>query len=381
MSGRRLVGILGFAGFISAADNWIVSPILPVLAEEFGVSIFKAGMILTAYLIPYGIMQPVHGYVADRKGKATVLCRIVYGLAACTLACALSTSFWMLCLSRLATGFFAAGIIAVSLAIIGDTFSHDERHLHVGKFMGIVFLGQGVSVGLGGLIANTVGWRVVFLVFAVLSLCSAFMLKHVVSENPGCASRHFFSEVRRAVLSPKGMRIFPMATATGFLLLGIYSYLGAFLHDIAGLNSAQTGLIIMVYGFSGLVASFHVGKITRMVGSRKTIILGGLLGMFSALLLACLPSWESGLVAMVGLGSGYILIQSNLATYAFSVASENKGLPSALIGLGLFGGGGLGTAFGGMLLSHWGYQALWLVLEIGLLVFTMVATRVRLEKE
>jgi len=74
-------------------------------------------------------------------------------------------------------------------------------------------------------------------------------------------------------------------------------------------------------------------------------------------------------------------LYSNLATYAFYVASENKGLPSALICLGLFGGGGLGTAFGGILLSYWGYQTLWLVLAIGLLVFTMAAPRVRLEKE
>lgn len=46
---RKLVYILGLAGLISAADNWIVSPVLPAIAAGFGASISQAGAVLTAY--------------------------------------------------------------------------------------------------------------------------------------------------------------------------------------------------------------------------------------------------------------------------------------------------------------------------------------------
>jgi predicted MFS family arabinose efflux permease len=62
MSASSFVWILGSTGLISAADNWIVAPILPSIAASFHVSVAQVAWILTAYMIPYGFMQPVHGF-------------------------------------------------------------------------------------------------------------------------------------------------------------------------------------------------------------------------------------------------------------------------------------------------------------------------------
>jgi len=60
------------------------------------------------------------------------------------------------------------------------------------------------------------------------------------------------------------------------------------------------------------------------------------------------------------------------------VASESKGLPSALVGLGLFFfWGGLGAVLGSVLLAHWGYQALWLCFGSGILLFVLVLAKLR----
>jgi predicted MFS family arabinose efflux permease len=72
-------------------------------------------------------------------------------------------------------------------------------------------------------------------------------------------------------------------------------------------------------------------------------------------------------------------MQSPLATIAFDVAPETKGLPSALIGLGLFGGGGLGSAFYGYLLQLWGYGAIWFAAALGSLILIFIVTQVDLD--
>lgn len=59
MAGQTLVAVLGLAGFISAADNWIVSPVLPAIAAGLGVSIPMAGIVFTAYMVPYGSYECV----------------------------------------------------------------------------------------------------------------------------------------------------------------------------------------------------------------------------------------------------------------------------------------------------------------------------------
>lgn len=79
------------------------------------------------------------------------------------------------------------------------------------------------------------------------------------------------------------------------------------------------------------------------------------------------------MVAALMLGAGYIFMQSTLATQAFSVADESKGLPSALVGLGLFGGGGVGTAAGGWCLGLGGYTLLWIASAGLLSLFVLVS--------
>jgi len=356
---KKLIYILGLAGFVSAADNWIVSPILPALAKGFNVTVPTAGIILTAYMIPYGLMQPVYGFVSDRYDKSKVLRIIVAALAVGTLGCSFSPSFHILCIWRALTGFFAAGIIAVSLALIGDSVLPAKRQMYVGRFMGIVFLGQGLSVGIGGFLAKFLDWRAIFVVFSLLAACSAVLLSGLPKTVVQKDRLSFFKEINATLGSKKGVFIFPMAFITGFLLLGLYSYLGAYFHDKGGLNYFQVGLTVMLFGFACLLSGWYVGKLSAKESRKRILLFGYMFGLISALLLVFVNFWLVNCLITVLLGAGYIFIQSTLATSAFEVKSEAKGLPSALIGLGLFGGGGVGTALGGLLLSQTDYTILW----------------------
>ncbi len=416
---RSLVLCLGFAGFVSAADNWFVSPSLPAIAESFGVTAAAAGCILTAYMIPYGAMQPVYGYFSDRWSKFKLLRLIVLGLTLGTAGGALAPSLGMLSFWRVFTGFFAAGIIAVSLALIGDTVPAEKRQTYVGLFMGIVFAGQGVSAGLGGLITKYVSWRGAFAFFTLAGLL-AFLL--LLKGKPGNAHasavstsaevdstssvldstssvldsmssvldstsaevgsnppRGFFSALLRVLRAPLGF-LFPFALAAGFLLLGIYGYLGAFLHERTGLDYLQGGMVVMFYGFACLLGGTRVGRLGSRFGKSRVILAGEVLALLSTILLLLAGqagSWLVALPATILLGFGYISVQSSLATFALEVTPESTGLPSGLIGLGLFCGGGLGSTVGGLLLTQFGYSSLWLFFGGGLLLLIPVTLCLR----
>jgi predicted MFS family arabinose efflux permease len=368
-AGSAFIGILGCAGLISAADNWIAAPILPSIAAGFNVSIAQAAAILTAYMIPYGIMQPVHGYLSERWGRVWLLRRLLLGLALGTAGCALSRSLVVLCTFRFVTGFFAAGMIAVSLALIGDRVPSSLRQAYVGRFMGIVFFGQGVSVGVGGLLAKFVSWRIVFLLFAVGASFTCLLLRRLPADEPSGSpqtgsQQNFRQQIQQAVSSRSGRVLYGLAFATGFLLLGIYSFTGAYLQHGAGvqhgsaLDPLQAGAVLMFFGFACLAAGTFTGAISAAIGTKGTILVGASLGITSATLLALTADWRVVWIAVVALGLGYILIQSTLATLAFDVGCN--GVSSALVGLGLFGGGGFSTAAGSILLARHGYHALWI---------------------
>lgn len=375
---RRLVLILGLAGFVSAADNWFVSPSLAALAADFGVSIVAAGGILTAYLVPYGFMQPVYGFFGDRGDKARLLFAIVLGLALGTAGSALSGSLAVLSALRALTGLFAAGIIALSLSLIGDVVPPERRQAYVGTFMGIVFMGQGLSCGLGGLLAKWASWRAAFLFFALIGLVSALFVRTLPKGAPAASAVRrgsFLAQSRAALVSPRGRVIFPLALSTGFLLLGMYGYLGAFLNRRLDLDYFQSGVVVMFYGLACLGGGLAVGRLARRFGQKAVVFAGGLAALFAAVGLIHADdarSWPTAFVATAALGFGYVSIQSTLATMAFDAIGDCRGLPSGLIGLCLFCGGGLGSYAAGRILEHGSYLHVWLLFGAGVLVQTLL---------
>ena len=73
MKDKNIILILGLAGFVVMADNWVVSPILPAIAQNINVPVTSAGLLITAYMIPFGIFQLIFGPLADRFGKKKIL--------------------------------------------------------------------------------------------------------------------------------------------------------------------------------------------------------------------------------------------------------------------------------------------------------------------
>ena len=134
---RSVVITLGFCGLVSAADNWFVSPALPAIAQTLAVAPSVAAVVLTAYLVPYGMLQPVCGAIGDRVGRQRLLRVIVLGLAISTVVCAAAPTLKTLVAARILTGCFAAGIISVSQALVGDVVPAEERAGAVGLLMGI----------------------------------------------------------------------------------------------------------------------------------------------------------------------------------------------------------------------------------------------------
>ena len=162
MKTNRLVILLGLAGFIVMADNWVVSPILPAIAGNLGVPVASAGILIAAYMLPFGLFQLVFGPLADRYGKSRVVVSTLAAFTVTTALCAVGGTLTNLAIFRALTGIFAAATMPISLALIGDTVPMAHRQQAIGSFMGISFLGQALSMGIGGAIAFFFDWRGVF---------------------------------------------------------------------------------------------------------------------------------------------------------------------------------------------------------------------------
>ena len=376
---RRTIYTLGFCGLVSAADNWFVSPALPAIASALGVAASAATIVLTAYLVPYGMLQPVCGTLGDRFGRLRVLHVIVAGLAIGTFLCALAPTLPLLVAARVVTGCFAAGIIAVSQAHVGDVVGPERRGAAVGVLMGVTFTGQGLSSGLGGIITDLMSWRAAFACFGALALVALALLLRLpagggsvaggaapageVADGEGrpVAQGGFLVRAAR-IFFGSHRAVFLVACSTGLVFLGVYGFMGTFLSERCGLGSTQAGLIMMLYGVMCLVGGTVSGRIGAAHGPRGVILVGeasGLVAIASLAAVAATGLWQPALLAAGALGFGYILTQPTLVSLSMDADPAQTGLCTGLIGLGVFAGGGVGSALGSRVVAALGYGGLW----------------------
>ena len=385
----RVVVTLGFCGLVSAADNWFVSPALPAIANTLAIAPTAAAIILTAYLLPYGALQPVCGRIGDGVGRLRLLRIIVLGLCVGTLLCAIAPSLGALVAARVVTGCFAAGIISVSQAFVGDVVGSEQRAGAVGILMGITFTGQGLSAGLGGVLTDFMGWRAAFAVFGVLAFVAwlgLFTLREPSGPSPDADGEgasasgaspvfSFFRDALRIFFGPR-RAVFLLACATGLLFLGTYGLMGTFLSEACGLAPTQAGLVMMLYGVFCLIGGAISGGLGAGRGLAHVIAIGEISGVVSALALlvsAYSASWVPALVAAGALGLGYILVQPTLVTLSMDADPAQAGLCTGLIGFAVFACGGMGSTLGTLILGVAGYPALWAIAAVCLLVQLVVS--------
>lgn len=385
---RNVVVTLGFCGLVSAADNWFVSPALPAIAQALAIAPSAAAVILTAYLVPYGLLQPLCGAVGDAVGRVRLLRIIVAGLAASTIICSIAPTLEALVAARIITGCFAAGIITVSQAIVGDVVGEQDRQGAIGLLMGITFTGQGLSAGLGGIICDLVGWRAAFVCFGILGALAwlgAMRLRESGKKSGNSSSElaepfrpaEFFSNATR-IFFGHGRAVYITACSTGIIFLGVYGFMGTFLAEKCGLASTQAGLLMMFYGLACLAGGSVSGRIGAVRGSRGVIAVGETSGIVACALLsasALTGSWIAALGAAACLGFGYILVQPTLVTLSMDIDPKHSGLCTGLIGLGVFAGGGVGSVVGGALIGAGGYLVLWIAAGIALACQALLAAR------
>ena len=402
---KKIVVTLGFCGLVSAADNWFVSPALPAITQTLAIAPAAATVILTAYLTPYGLLQPVCGAIGDAVGRVRLLCIIVAGLAVSTVLCAAAPTLEALVVARIVTGCFAAGIISVNQSLVGSVVSEEDRQGAVGLLMGITFTGQGLSAGLGGLICDLVGWRAAIICFGALGTAAWLSVRRLrcldemdsagtvdaagagVSATGtsavGSAEREPFRPtafLRHAaqILFGPGRAIYFVAFTTGIIFLGVYGFMGTFLAERCGLSSTQAGLLMMFYGLACLAGGSISGRIGEARGQRGVIAVGETSGVIATALLAASTitgSWMPALPAAACLGLGYILVQPTLVSFSMDIDPSHTGLCTGLIGLGVFAGGGIGSSLGGLAITGGGYLALWTIAGVALVAQAIAGAR------
>jgi MFS family permease len=161
------LGLLTLINFFNYADRNVVFAVFEPLKRDLQLSDQQLGWIGSAYIVVLSLLALPLGVLGDLRSRRAV---IAFGVGLWSLFTSLGgavRNFWQLFLCRAMVGVGEAGYGPVSQALIAEYFEGKRRALAIGIYSVGMALGGVLGIWLGGLLAETYGWRLAFLWFGV----------------------------------------------------------------------------------------------------------------------------------------------------------------------------------------------------------------------
>ena len=344
---------LTLSTFIFNTSEFIPIGLLTSIADDFAITESKAGLLITIYAWVVALASlPLMMAFAKTENKKLMLSLVALFTASHILS-GFSNSYVMLMISRIGV----ACSHAVFWSIVTPLAVHVAPEGHRSTALSMIITGSSIAmiVGLplGRAVGLMVGWRVTFLLIAILSaivlcLLAAFLPK-VPSDN-----NISLKTLPTLVSTPALLCIFVMTALTITGHFTAYSYIEPFLGQAAGFTNGEITMVLSAFGVIGIIVSVLFSKYYDR-------------HQFAFLRVAVLGICICTLLLGISSGNSFIMVCTCLL-WGLSINCFNISLQSCIIDYSPFGtaiamsiysgiynvGIGAGALVGGIVCSHIG---------------------------
>ncbi len=301
---------LGFASYVT---SYMRIPVVPLFAQDLGAGAVMVGFINSAFLLTSGVFSFPFGLLADRWGrKLVVTAGLIISLATSFLL-AVSAAPWQLLLIYLFFGLGLAAIGPTLMAYVADLSPPSQLGRSYGAYTLAIYAGMSLGPALGGWVADWLGFRLLFVVAAVLVglvfiMALAFLpgsrhLPHLTSAAPKPTASW------RQLLRHRPLLGCWLITLGGCFGLGAFVTFAPLYMKEQNLSVGDIGLVFALQAAVNALSRLPFGRLSDWLGRRWVMAAVGFLSLGAALatfgLATTLPGFllaTSALGLAMGLG-------------------------------------------------------------------------------
>ena len=377
---RRVLFSLTVCHTLNDILNIVISPLIPLLRQTFGLTFSQAGVLPFLSLALSSVLQPTLGYLADRRRARTNLMGI--GFIFMSLGMVLMGSangYVVLLLAMIVIGIGASTYHPQSATFIAHYFKGER-----GKAQGIHGIGNGVAFILAPLIVTRLGqdlgFRPVVFLMAFFGIVGALIIWTQLKEPATIGSRGLWAGVNQSLIVLMIVNGLSIGVHTGVL-----TWLPSFYFDRVD-NLFTAGSLTAAMSVSTLIAQPVGGRVSDLIGRRNVLFISVLGTSVSLALFVAVPTLANALgVASVSVDTSVFgdlplvvlmmvpftilfgfwgsLMPPVTMVYASELASgERSGMAVGIVW-------GMGTALAsvfplitGVMIENWGFELTFLML-------------------
>ena len=283
---KKVFPILAVSLFSAMLGVGLVSPLLPLYAQDMGATGTQLGIIFAAYGISNSVLTPIMGRLSDRRGRKIFLIIGLLFYSIISLGYVWAADVSQLTLVRAIQGAAGAMIIPIAMAYIGDLSPEGEEGKWTGYANAAFFSGFGIGPLLGGALAERFGINASF--YAMGGLCllaflvAILFLPRIEQRKIGEKSHLSLKEMSTSPII-RGLFSFRLvqAVARG----GIMTFLPIFAAASIGLGTTLIGILLTV-NFLPMIALIALGgRLADRFNKKTLVILGNLIYLITVTLI------------------------------------------------------------------------------------------------
>ncbi|MFC9250251.1 MFS transporter [Amycolatopsis thailandensis] len=343
---RRAVPII--AGFLLCifaigTAELLVSGLLPQIAAGVQVSVAGTGQLVTAYALGVVIGGPLITVLTARMPRKGLVLSLIVLFIAGSLLSAAATSYGLLVAGRVLSALSQGTLFAISMVVVTTVVPPDRA----GRAIAIVVSGLTVAtvlgVPLGALLGQAFGWRMPFLVIAVIAAAGGAVLAVAMPRTPA-PTTGARSELRVLLRRPVLLAI--ATTAIGFAGVGVVlTYLMPLLTQVSGFSGGMASALLLAYGVGSLLGNLAAGRLTDISPTMTVRIVFLGLTVILAVLPFAAPSQPATIVAVLVFG---LLATATIAPLQGLILRHAADAPTLSVAVNV-SGFNLANAFGAAL--------------------------------
>ncbi|WP_294734988.1 MFS transporter [uncultured Pseudomonas sp.] len=352
---RGALAALSLSMLLASLGTSIANVGLPSLVLAFDASFQAAQWVVLAYLLAITAVIVSVGRLGDLMGRSRLL---LAGLVLFTVAsalCGMAPSLGLLIAARALQGLGAAIMMAMTMALVGETVAKERTGRAMGLLGTMSAMGTALGPSIGGVLIAGFGWRALFFITVPLGLLTFTLARRYLRverrEPPSTQSRfNFLSTLRDSTLSA-GLAMSALVSAVMMATLVVGPF---YLTHGAGLDPAWMGLTMAVGPCVSALMGVPAGHLTDRFGSGPMTV-AGLLAMLAGCLLLSLMPLNLGVAGYIApliiLTLGYAQFQAANNTAVMSeVLADRRGVVAGLLNLSrnlglIAGASALGAVF------------------------------------
>jgi MFS transporter, Spinster family, sphingosine-1-phosphate transporter len=353
-------------------DRQIVNILAEPIAKDLHLSDTQIGLMTgLAFALFYTVLGlPIARYADNPKNDRGRLIAIALAVwSAMTALCGLAQNFTQLLLARIGVGVGEAGCTPAAHSLIADRVPPEKRPGAMAFYSLGIPAGSLLGMMIGGVLADTIGWRQAFLLVGTPGILLAVVVAVLIKDKSRtqrpqastAGSESLFAAVAELLRSPAYVILLAAGSASSFLSYGKATWGTIFFQRSHGLSPGEVGFWFGLWGgLAGIFGTWLGGWLANRYGSidRRHVVTAPAIGMALAVPIAILgylaSDWRIALLLLMVPAALNALYYGPVYSSAQGlVPLRHRATASALL---LFGqnliGLGLGPLFFGML-SDW----------------------------